>query len=1179
MPTVSGMSFEDEDSGGFTVRYVAKDNAELAAACVELLKDETVVLTKEEMLAGRKTGEVSFRYSYPEEAEGEETYTARVTVTDAAGHSSGAALFGQTVIRNDANALPKDYFHNQDSWEYVVYGDGRAYITGPSDPETAAAVTRLLPSDFPTEVTLNGIRYAVAGTTQAEDPAHSFAALTNLKEIVGFPKNPEYSYIGGFKNCPALQKVTLNTYYIQARAFEGCTNLSDVEMGYYLAVIEEDAFANCPKLTRIRTATTKDIWEERVDVAGTLPDLFFRWDVEAACSADTSDRKLGVITASFTNNGYLGDASYWSNPRIWVEDESGAHIGEVYGNMLDVKGKSCTVSFDVGSETLGKTFEPQYDTTYRYHVLIDCSDQTVGSPIYEYHTASAAEAPNPIQYITLNYRGTTLSKGDSLWLYRYLHPGDAKNRDVTWTSSAPSVVSVENGKITALKAGTATITCQATDPLANGAKAICSVRVTEECASCSSSYSGWYRVKGTPGNLAISSTHAASTSSGASELGKIPEGTIVQITKATGYNGHGSSSGHFGHVSYNGISGFCAMNYLEKISSTTVALDLNGGTTTDSFYQEDGQPVLRVTLWEGGYANSNVVTRIPVRTGYTFLGWNTNAAGTGKMVYDASGMSTVDGDWWKAGDGGSDWPVWGGKPISKLYAAWKPNQYTITFDPDAGSCAVFSQEMTYGTTANNTAPIPAKAGYAFEGWYTDGNTMMFGADGKWNPEATWYFASDGKWQRDLEVTVHARWVTTDTKPPVIRDVSIAQKSAEGYLVVFTAEDDVAIKTAYVESWTEAEGEANAVRSYVGFWNNNPNAWVSAAQHGGAVGVPYTTRIVVWDAAGNEDVRVLSDDNAVYVDAQAPVLLDTRISELKEDGVRLEVDAEDDEQIASIRCLVWEDGTTPPDEDEWDNAIQFEMFEDAQWTLYVPLLSSRGVSNVWNVAIRAWDISGNISLERLLTVNTAEAETAPSEDLSFTAFGDHVYILLTPVSRPVSGADAATVWEASETLCESFGGHLIRIDSKAENDFAATLAKEYGAPVWIGASKEGGWKWTDGSRLSFESWESGQPTNAAYAALQPDGKWIGGAETANRLYGFICEVDKGILSLPKATKNVGDRAFYGNTAQIVVIPEKCEEIGSEAFADAKRLLYVILPDAYVRTEEDSFGDADVRYLIP
>ena len=1175
-PAVTAKGFEDENDEGFTARYVVTDNSEIAEINLDLYLDGEYQETYVQSVSGRKTYEGSYRYSYPTEAAGEEHYTAKITVYDAAGNETQAIDFGTSVVRAAPNVLPKDYFRQPGSWEYVIDGD-HFYITGPAEPEVCASVTRLVPSDFPTKLSINGVSYDFWGTKMAEDPAHSFAALPNLQEIVGFPATTQE--IGGFEGCQKLRKVMVTGYNILENAFKDCPLLSEVRLQMHLSGIEENAFANCPKLTKLLYEGTVQNWRDWVTVDGSIPSVSYWIDVSVSCKTDTQTSKPAVITATFTNNGWLGNATYWKDNDgfCWVDiyDKDGNELGYYasHDKNFSVTGKTCVLHLDLGdmswSESLGNGLAE--NTTYQYRVYLYCEDELISSELQRFTTAGSGEAPNPIQYITLNYSGVTLTKGDSLTLYRYLHPGDAKNRDVTWSSSNSSVVSVSNGKITAVKAGTANITCQAVDPLANGAKAVCSVRVTEECSSCSTNYSGWYRVKGTPGNLAISSKHAPSTSEGATELGKLPEGTIVWINKATGYNGQGNSSGKFGHVSYKGVSGFCAMNFLEKINGITVTLNLNGGTTTDSFLQENGQPSLQITLWEGASTNSNVVTRIPVRTGYKFRGWNTNVAGTGKMVYDASGISEVDGDWWKAGDGGAKWPVWGGKSLSTLYAAWEPVQNTIIFDPTGGTIPVFSQTMTYDSTANNTAPIPKKAGYTFLGWYSDGNTMLFGADGKWSSTAGWYFTSDGKWQRDLSLTVRARWALGDTTPPVIRDVYIYGRTAEGYIVSFIAEDDVALTEAYIESWTETEGEANAVRDFAIGEGGKFLGFVNTADHGGETGVPYYTRIIVRDEVGNEDIRMISGENTVYLDAEPPTVLGVRLESVDEYGVFLTAEAEDNEDLSYVRCILWPEGEGHPDENSWYAGYRFELDEEAQWCAYIPIPQNDAA--VWHLAVRAEDESQNASPEMVLTVNVTE--TKPTGTLRYQAYDGHVYFLMTPVSRPVGGTDAKTVWEASEAYCESIGGHLIQINSAEENAFASALAYEYGAPVWIGASKNENWKWVNGSDLSYKNWATAQPDNLEYAALQPDGQWIGGSETADEMYGFICEIDDGVLSLPKV-KTVGERAFFGNAAQIVVIPDSCERIESEAFSNAEHLTYVLLPeDGSLDIDEDAFED--VQYL--
>lgn len=91
-------------------------------------------------------------------------------------------------------------------------------------------------------------------------------------------------------------------------------------------------------------------------------------------------------------------------------------------------------------------------------------------------TAKITVKVNPIgvSKITLNRTSQSLSKGKSFTLVATVKPANATNKTLTWTSSNPGVAKVDkNGKVTALKNGTATITCKS----ANGKKVTCTVTV------------------------------------------------------------------------------------------------------------------------------------------------------------------------------------------------------------------------------------------------------------------------------------------------------------------------------------------------------------------------------------------------------------------------------------------------------------------------------------------------------------------------------------------------------------------------------------------------------------------------------------------------------------------------------------------------------------------------------
>lgn len=112
----------------------------------------------------------------------------------------------------------------------------------------------------------------------------------------------------------------------------------------------------------------------------------------------------------------------------------------------------------------------------------------------------------------------------------------------------------------------------------------------------------------------------------------------------------------------------------------------------------------------------------PTRTGYTFAGWSTSQAGGANYDFNAT---SVTGD-------------------LTLYAQWKPNTYTVTFDSNGGT-SVPSTTVKYGQIV--TKPTnPTFNGKVFVGWTTDAaGTQPYG----FGTPVTG------------ELTLHAKWAGAD----------------------------------------------------------------------------------------------------------------------------------------------------------------------------------------------------------------------------------------------------------------------------------------------------------------------------------------------------------------------------------------------------------------------------------
>lgn len=122
------------------------------------------------------------------------------------------------------------------------------------------------------------------------------------------------------------------------------------------------------------------------------------------------------------------------------------------------------------------------------------------------------------------------------------------------------------------------------------------------------------------------------------------------------------------------------------------------------------------------------------RTGYTFMGW-----------YDD--------------DTKIDTANWNVSSDLTLSPKWKPNEYTITLNPDGGSVSSDLISVTYGE--EYTLPTPIKTGYSFAGWFNN-----------------YVEVKDGTWNELNSITLVARWiantytVTLNNIIPVKADISV-----------------------------------------------------------------------------------------------------------------------------------------------------------------------------------------------------------------------------------------------------------------------------------------------------------------------------------------------------------------------------------------------------------------------
>lgn len=129
-----------------------------------------------------------------------------------------------------------------------------------------------------------------------------------------------------------------------------------------------------------------------------------------------------------------------------------------------------------GAGTVNMTVKAQPNDTNQARkasVTIKCGSM---NKTFTVEQAAKPVASVAVTEVTLSKKELTLKEGDSETLVATVKPDDATDKTVTWSSSDASIATVDNnGKVTAVKEGFATITAKAGEK-----SATCSVTVNKE---------------------------------------------------------------------------------------------------------------------------------------------------------------------------------------------------------------------------------------------------------------------------------------------------------------------------------------------------------------------------------------------------------------------------------------------------------------------------------------------------------------------------------------------------------------------------------------------------------------------------------------------------------------------------------------------------------------------------
>ena len=156
-------------------------------------------------------------------------------------------------------------------------------------------------------------------------------------------------------------------------------------------------------------------------------------------------------------------------------------------------------------------------------------------------------------------------------------------------------------------------------------------------------------------------------------------GNTISGAAATVLNGANTNGGAAGSVTL-------------QLTRPKITYNLNGGTGTT--------PSNQIQTSEG--EDLRITSTVPVRTGYTFGGWNTLAAGTGtNYLADA---------------------IYNTNAVLNLFAKWTANSYNVIYDTSTVTSGTMANTaLTAGTAFTLRANAFARVGHTFKDWNTASN--------------------------------------------------------------------------------------------------------------------------------------------------------------------------------------------------------------------------------------------------------------------------------------------------------------------------------------------------------------------------------------------------------------------------------------------------------------------------
>ena len=514
-----------------------------------------------------------------------------------------------------------------------------------------------------------------------------------------------------FTGCTGLTSITIGNSVtsIGERTFSGCTGLTSVTIPNSVTDIGYEAFSNCTGLTSVTIPNSvTDIGYEAFSNCTGLASVTIPSSVTGF---DGAFRNCTGLTVVIIQNGIasIDDSafSFCTGLTSVTIPNSVVSIGHAafYGcvRLKDIYFQGTLKQKNEIS--IGALYSELLDATWHYQVTVTLNPNggvcSTPSMIVDYGKPYGT-MPTPEERIGYNFAGWWTARetgGKEVTYDTVCYASDNFTLYARWTPEQTYTVTLNpNGG-----------TCGTGSKTVTYGKAYGTMPVPTRKGY---TFAGWWTAK-TGGKKVTASTICyasgnytlyARWTEGYTMTFNPNGGTVSPTTKVVKYGQQYGSLPTPTRAGYTFAGWWTAKTGGKQVTASTVCYASAGYTLYARWTAKKFVVTLNPNGGECATATKTVTYgqaygTMPVpspRTGYTFAGWYT--AKTGGKKVTATTVCYATGNY-------------------TLYARWTPKTYTVTLNPNGGSCSTATKKVTYGQTYG-TLPVPTRSGYVFAGWYT-----------------------------------------------------------------------------------------------------------------------------------------------------------------------------------------------------------------------------------------------------------------------------------------------------------------------------------------------------------------------------------------------------------------------------------------------------------------------------